>query len=63
MKFDHVTERYLYPDRYSKIIPDFLNTFILVMFRNEDDVVSRLIRWTQYKLRNSFTTSGFLKNK
>jgi hypothetical protein len=25
MEFDHVTNRYLYPDRYIKMIPYFLN--------------------------------------
>jgi hypothetical protein len=27
MEFDHVTNRYLYPDRYIKMIPYFLNEF------------------------------------
>jgi hypothetical protein len=29
MEFDHVTNRYLYPDRYIKMIPYFLNIDML----------------------------------
>jgi hypothetical protein len=29
MEFDHVSNRYLYPDRYIKMIPYFLNNLIL----------------------------------
>jgi hypothetical protein len=27
MEFDHVTDQYLYPDRYIKMIPYFFNNY------------------------------------
>jgi hypothetical protein len=31
MEFDHMTNRYLYPDRYNKMIPYFLNNQIVIL--------------------------------
>jgi hypothetical protein len=34
MEFDHVTNWYLYPDKYTKMIPYFLNTYIPTFYKN-----------------------------
>jgi hypothetical protein len=36
MEFDHLTNRYLYPDRYIKMIPYFLNNYYITIFKRED---------------------------
>jgi hypothetical protein len=40
MEFDHVTNQYLYPDRYIKMIPYFLNKAFDTWFTNLINIVA-----------------------